>query len=74
MSSPTMMGSTSASDERVADDAFKAEPSKMESDSDSDSAKKEKSYDWILASALQDMSNVSSCDCLAIFCRCRPMV
>jgi hypothetical protein len=56
---PTMMGSiTSASDERVAaaaaaaaDDAFKAEPSKMESDR----AKKEKRYEWIGSSSLDDV-------------------
>jgi hypothetical protein len=39
---PTVMGSTSASDEHVvADDASNAEPSKMESDR----AKKEKRFD-----------------------------
>jgi hypothetical protein len=50
-SPPTTMGSTSASDERVADDAFKAEPSKMESDK----AKKENRYDWIGSSSLYDV-------------------
>ena len=46
-----MMGSTSASDERVADDAFKAEPSKMESDK----VKKENRYAWIGSSSLYDV-------------------
>jgi hypothetical protein len=47
---PTVMGSTSASDEHVADDASNAEPSKIESDK----AKKEKSYYWIRSNSLDD--------------------
>jgi hypothetical protein len=50
-SPPTMMGSTSASDERVADDAFKAKPSKTESDK----AKNENRFDWIVSSSLDDV-------------------
>ena len=48
---PTVMGTTSASDEHVADDASNTEPSKMESDM----AKKEKSFDWIGSSSLDDV-------------------
>jgi hypothetical protein len=51
-SPPTVMGSTSTSDEHVvADDGSKAEPSKIESEI----AKKEKRYDWIGSSSLDDV-------------------
>jgi hypothetical protein len=48
---PTVMDSTSASDEHVADDASNPKPSKMEIDR----AKKEKSYYWIGSNSLDDV-------------------